>query len=511
MAKESGKVLRMQNRNAARAAEKRERKDTAKESVCRKADRNISNRKCKFATAKEEIEDRHEVAAETLKVYSRYLPDILKDLSEVEDPRNPKKMKHKLSLLMLYGIFVFVFHMSSRRDSNSEMTTVFMENMREFFPELESLPHSCTLARLLEVMDVGHIEEAAVNFVNRLIRDKKFVNYMVSNRYLVAVDGVHKFTREWEWCENSLKKHKKGQPEGVYQYYANALEASLVLPGGLTIPFMTEFMDRKEHKDEGTDTDKKKQDSELKAFRRLAERLKKKFPKLNIAVTLDGLYANGPLMELCQDYEWDYMIVLKDGSLKTVWEDIDSLKEKGKVNKYQRAEINGVKQEFWWVNGIDYRYGDNSTKAVKVNVVVCMETRKEFDRETGQAVDKTKKFAWISFKEITERNVETRCNLMGRPRWNIETQNLVEKYHGYAYGHCFSYNWNAMKGYHYLMHLGHIINVLTLYSTVLIAKVKERGARRTIKLIWLVFNGGELDTVRLKMAMQMKYQIRLAV
>lgn len=511
MTKESGKVRRIQKRNAARLAEKQKWKDVTKESICRKADRNILNRKCGFATAKEEIEARHEVATETLKVYRRYLPDIIKDLSEAEDPRNPKKMKHKLSLLMLYGIFVFVFHMSSRRESNSELTTVFMENMREFFPELESLPHSCTLARLLEVMDVEHIEEAAVNFLNRLIRDKKFEKYMISKRYLIAIDGVHKFTREWEWCENSLKKHKKGQPEGVYQYYANALEASLVLPGGLTIPFMTEFMDRKEHKDEGTDTEKKKQDSELKAFRRLAERLKKHFPRTRIAVTLDGLYANGPLMELCQDYEWDYMIVLKDGSLKTVWEDIESLERAGRVEKYSGAEKNSVKQEFWWVNGIDYRYGENSSEAVKMNVVVCMETRKEFDRETGQEVKKTKKFAWISFKQINERNVETRCNLMGRPRWNIETQNLVEKYHGYAYGHCFSYNWNAMKGYHYLMHLGHIINVLTLYSTAMIAKVKERGARRTIRLIWMAFSGGELDTGRIKMAIQTKYQIRLAV
>jgi hypothetical protein len=507
----SGKVLRMKKRNAAREPEKQERKNTVKESICRKPDRNISNRKCQFASAKEEIEDRHEVAAETLKVYNRYLPDILKDLSEIEDPRNPKKMKHKLSLLMLYGIFVFVFHMSSRRESNSEMTVVFLENMREFFPELESLPHSCTLARLLESIDVEHIEDAAVHFVHRLIRDKKIVNYMVSNRYLVAIDGVHKFTREWEWCENSLKKHKKGQPEGVYQYYANALEASLILPGGLTIPFMTEFMERKEHMDEGTDTEKKKQDNELKAFKRLADRLKKHFPRTRIAVTLDGLYANGPLMELCQDYEWDYMIVLKDGSLKTVWEDIESLEGAGRVEKHLGGEINGVQQEFWWVNGIDYRYGENRNKAVRINVVVCMETRTEFDRETAREVKKTKKFAWISFKEVNKRNVETRCNFMGRPRWNIETQNLVEKYHGYSYGHCFSYNWNAMKGYHYLMHLGHIINVLTLYSTVLIEKVRERGVRRTIKLIWLAFNGGELDTVRIKMIIQAKYQIRLAV
>jgi hypothetical protein len=505
------KVLHMKKANKTHKKEKLVLKEDVKTCNNRKTDRNIMNRKCEFETAAEEIKNRHEIAAETMKVYRRYLPDILKDLSEIEDPRNPKKTMHKLSLLMLYGIFAFVFNMSSRRDSDSEMTMVFMENMRAFFPELESIPHSCTLARLLENIDVEKIEDASVSLVNRLIRDKKFTNYLVNNRYVIAIDGVHKFTREWEWCENSLKKHKKGQPEGVNQYYANALEASLVLPEGLTIPFMTEFMDRKEYQDEGTDTEKQKQDSELKAFKRLAQRLKEHFPRLKIVVTLDGLYANGPLMELCQSYGWDYMIVLKDGSLKTVWQDIESLKDNGMVEKYSGHEINNVKQEFWWVNNIEYRYGDNGCKDVKVNVVVCMETKKEIDPKTGEELKTTKKFAWISFKEINDRNVEKRCNYMGRPRWNLETQNLVEKHHGYAYEHCFSYNWNAMKGYHYLMHLGHIINVLTLYSSGVIGRVKKRGARRTIKLIWLVFNGSILDIEWLKERVMIKYQIRLAV
>lgn len=505
------KVLNLGKRNTLPKVEQQTVKVSVKASNNRKSDRNILNRKCEFATAEEEIKDRHEVAAETLKVYRRYLRDILEDLSEIEDPRNPKKTKHKMSLLMLYGIFIFVFNMSSRRDADSEMTTMFMENMRSFFPEFESIPHSCTLARLLEDIDVEKIEESTANLVNRLIRDKKFTNYLVNKKYLIAIDGVHKFTREWEWCENSLKKHKTGQPEGVNQYYANALEASLILPEGLTIPFMTEFMDRKEYQDEGTDTEKRKQDSELKAFKRLAFRVKQYFPRLNIAVTLDGLYANGPLMEQCQGYGWDYMIVLKDRSLKTVWQDIEKLKDRGMVEEYTGAEVNNVKQKFWWVNNIDYRYGDNGCKAINVNVVICMETTKKIDTVTGDEVKTTKKFAWISFKKINDRNIDKRCNYMGRPRWNLETQNLIEKHHGYAYEHCFSYNWNAMKGYHYLMHIGHIINTLTLYSSGMIGRIKHKGVRRTIKLILLAFKGNILDVEWINKRISVKYQIRLAV
>ncbi|MBK7235719.1 MAG: hypothetical protein IPI02_08895 [Sterolibacteriaceae bacterium] len=33
---------------------------------------------------------------------------------------------------------------------------------------------------------------------------------------------------------------------------------------------------------------------------------------------LDGLYPNGPVLERCRDYHWQFMIVLKDDSLPTV-------------------------------------------------------------------------------------------------------------------------------------------------------------------------------------------------
>ncbi len=45
--------------------------------------------------------------------------------------RNPKKCKHKLTLLMIYGILMFVFQMASRREANREMKRPsFMENLK---------------------------------------------------------------------------------------------------------------------------------------------------------------------------------------------------------------------------------------------------------------------------------------------------------------------------------------------------------------------------------------------
>ena len=505
------KSSRNERRNEERSLEKIAIKSMSPRSISRKADRNIVNQKSEFGTADEELEDRTLVATETLKVYKRYLPDILKNLANIKDPRNPRKTEHKFNMLMLYGIFSFVFNRSSRRAVDSSMSAVFMENMKNFFPELDTLPHSCTLARLLEDIDPMEIELITIKMVKKLISDKKLVNYMVNNKYVIAIDGVHKFTREFEWCKNSLVKHKTGQPEGVNQYYANALEASLVLPEGLTIPLMTEFMDRKEYSDKGTDTEKTKQDCELKAFTRLIARLKEYFPRLEIAVTLDGLYANGPLMKLCKKLKLDYMIVLKDKSLKTVWEEFESHKRDGIAHKHTGKVKNKVLQEFIWVNNIEFSFGLNLNEKILLNVVECKETYFYIDSKTGEEVKKESKFAWISFITFSAKNVERRCNEIGRPRWNIETQNLVEKYHGYAYSHCFSYNWNAMKGYHYLMHIAHLINVLLLNSKEIIGRVKKKGVRRFIEYLWGIFDGGILDVARIKKSLEQRYQFRLDI
>jgi len=87
-----------------------------------------------------------------------------------------------------------------------------------------------------------------------------------------------------------------------------------------------------------------------------------------------------------------------------------------------------------------------------LNVVICYESWQEnHSRTTGEVEEKITRYAWLSSKEIKYDNVFFRCTKMGRYRWKIENNILVEKHQGYQYEHCFSYDWNAMKGFHYLM------------------------------------------------------------
>ena len=91
-------------------------------------------------------------------------------------------------------------------------------------------------------------------------------------------------------------------------------------------------------------------------------------------------------------------------------------------------------------------------------MVVCHET---WQRE-GEA--KESKWAWVSAKAISDKNILERCNGAARYRWNIEENILTEKKGGYNYEHMYSYHWNGMKCWHALMHLGHLLNILGLVN-----------------------------------------------
>ena len=95
------------------------------------------------------------------------------------------------------------------------------------------------------------------------------------------------------------------------------LEAKLVTP--MDLPFRCLPSSWK------TPVTDSKQDCELKAFYRMAEKIKAHFPRLPIMVTIDGLFACGPVFEVCKKHGWKFMVVLKDGSLPTVNQEFESL------------------------------------------------------------------------------------------------------------------------------------------------------------------------------------------
>ena len=240
----------------------------------------------------------------------------------------------------------------------------------------------------------------------------------------------------------------------------------------------------------------------------MAKRLKAEFGHLAIMVLLDGLYPNGPIMELCRKNKWDFMMVLQDKSLKSVWEEYEGLKKLETDNQFNRTGAIESRQ-FEWVNDIEYYYGPNERKKQIVHVVVCEENWEEVAKDSAEIVTKKSRHAWISSKPLCKWNVHERCNLGARHRWGIETGILVEKRHGYQYEHMFSYNWNAMKGYHYLMRLGHLINILSHNSERLVKMVRELGVRGFIRFVRDTISGPWLDPLWVQKRLAAPFQLRL--
>jgi hypothetical protein len=104
----------------------------------------------RFKEPEEEMEHRQEKVERATILYRQMLPALLNKLSRIKDPRNPHKIKHKMTVLMAYGILLFVYQTGSRREANKQMSRpIFWSNVKAMFPDLK--PCSCnTMARLIE-------------------------------------------------------------------------------------------------------------------------------------------------------------------------------------------------------------------------------------------------------------------------------------------------------------------------------------------------------------------------
>jgi len=452
-----------------------------------------ANRLCEAQTIEEEQAIRQDAVASQIQTYRSQLKTLLHQFSRIPDPRNPNKIKHKLTVLLLYGLLSSLYQMTSRRQMNREMSRpAFWTALSDFFPELDSLPHADTLARLLADIDPIELEHAHIKLLNRFIRNKKFHRYLINKAYPIAVDGTQKLVRNGNyWEEEWLKRHAGKKDNKKVQRYVYVLEANLVFHNGMTLPVMSDFLFYEANKDKDTENEKEKQDCELRAFQRLAKRLKEHFPRLPIILLLDGLYANGPVMALCQQYHWQFMIVLKDKSLSTVWDEVEGLKPLQPQNNETRL-WKGRYQHFYWVDHILYEYSSNGHQAITVHVVVCEEEWDEVDQETGEIVRQKSRHAWLSNEKITHKNVHERCNLGARYRWGIEDSMNTEKRRGYCYEHVFSHDWNGMRCFHALMRIAHLMNELVQRTRSVKKYIHQLGivgywelVKSTLSGLWL--------------------------
>lgn len=170
-----------------------------------------------------------------------------------------------------------------------------------------------------------------------------------------------------------------------------------------------------------------KQDCESKAFIRVAEKIKKQFPRLPIIITADGLYVSQKVIQTCTDNGWNYIIRYKEGSASSIDKEYQSLPEKEKIGS-----------EIEYQNQIMFQNAD-------VNLTYYTEKKIKPDEKK-----ETTEFAWIADITITKNNARKIVNA-GRNRWKIENQGFNRQKHWRGnIEHACSWNEQAQKN-HYLM------------------------------------------------------------
>ena len=194
---------------------------------------------------------------------------------------------------------------------------------------LKEVPDWQTIQDVIEMFDIKKIENIRKYMVNALIRSKMFDKYRYSGAFQLVVDATGVSSHNYNLngnCISRTTKNKKG--EKTITFYKHVLEAKIVV-GKIVISLDTEWIENTEINNE-----KQKQDCEINAFKRMAPRIKKNYPKLKFIISGDALYATTPMINICKDNKWNYIFNLKKDRLKQVFEVFeDNINYKNETSK----------------------------------------------------------------------------------------------------------------------------------------------------------------------------------
>jgi hypothetical protein len=423
------------------------------------------------------------------KTIQKFFPDLLKKLSLVSDPRQKVKCDYSIEDLLFLSILLMSFSLESRNNYNQELRfSECIETINKVFGlNLNHIPHGDTLAYLWERMDYRDLEKLRHYLVKTIIKGRYLENFRFKKTYLVVFDGVELYRWNKKHCDNCLYARINDK----YQYFHRVLEAKLVCENGFSISIASEFIENIDKKEDD------KQDCELKASYRLIEKVKKLFPRLPITLLADSLYPNQNMFEKCLANKWNFIFVLKDTVLKSVWEDfygIFELTETSIGAKLDLPEFLVNNRRYRWINDLFYQ-------GIRVNLLQISTEYNNGDFKTIRA--------FITNHPLTETSTQ-KVEKTGQLRWKIENQGFdIQKNHGYNLEHTYSKDENGMKVVYLLIQIAHIIDQIFLKSDLLEA-CKGMSLKSCFKKMLEIIHQKLSDSFleSFEVVMKTKYQAR---
>jgi len=268
--------------------------------------------------------------------------------------------------------------------------------------------------------------------------------------YILVFDGTVQ-----ELCRKGFEEGGKSGGRGGARY-RYVVQCGLLGPGNTFFPLMHEHADMH-------DLDAEKEDCEINAFHRLAQRLKQRFPRMRFCVTGDALYCAEAIADACVLYGWKYVVTLKEGRQPNLWEELLALlplSSQNALRVWSGQDGQDGLRDFRWVENL--WMGRHRVTVVLVGELIGSE--------------KTL-YAYATNLLITKDRVLQIIPATGRERHRIEDYFNAGKNHGIGLGHVFCAKPDASKNFFTLMQIAAILWTITCHGYLM--RVYAWAARAT--------------------------------
>lgn len=413
-----------------------------------------------------------------IRVVQGSFPGLNRKLDHLPDPRRQEFCRYTSSHLWWHVIGTFLSRVGSRNAfDETRLTGEAPYNMGVLCgqeandPRFDGRPTitcSDNAAYHASRVDPLAVTAVPVGMVRELLERRMFDSARLFGRwYVVIVDGTVQ-----EKCRAGFEADGKTTGNGARYRYV--LRAQLLGPQGRTFPLMHEFMDMH-------DPIADKEDCELKAFKRMSAVLKREFPRLPICIVGDALYACEPVIRICSQYQWKYVLTLKEGRQPTTWDELVRLLPLNRANRlrhYPTPSKDLTLQDFRWVANLIL--GDLQTHVILLG-------------EAGLKTACLYAYA-VNFPNLTPERVLSIILDAGRKRPLIEDAFNAEKNHGIGLEHVFCADPNAAKNYFTMMMVAQIIWNLLCYGCLkrLYQWARDATAQGLARAIWNAFQAFRL-------------------
>lgn len=150
--------------------------------------------------------------------------------------------------------------------------------------ELEELPHYDTINDFLSRLGVTELDNIRTYMIKELLKKRCFEKYRIEGKYWgVIFNGTGLYSFDEKHCEHCLRRKytnkETGETKTVYAHHV--LEAKLIV-GDMVFSIGSEFI-------ENESEEVTKQDCEIRAFHRMAKKIKQTYKRLPICILICSL------------------------------------------------------------------------------------------------------------------------------------------------------------------------------------------------------------------------------